>query len=114
MYHIYSMKRLLLIFFILLGSIGYSQVIHTDFPKKSSVEFTDTKIIVKTDGFNDMNFNILSKDVQNNFDVYSVSGNIKITHAKNFPTPGFGIIEFGFINTKTKEIDYLTYSYKIE
>lgn len=108
------MKRLLLTFFILLSTIGYSQLIHTEFPKNGSVEFSDTKIIVKTIGFSDMNFNILSKNTENNFDIYLVSGNIKIIHAKNFPTIGVGLIEFKFINAKTKEEDSMTFSYKIE
>lgn len=108
------MKRFILTFLILFSTIGYSQLIHTEFPKNGSVEFTDNKIVVKTVGFSDMNFNILSKNIENNFDIYLVSGNIKIIHAKKFPTIGIGLIEFKFINPKTKEEDSMTFSYKIE
>jgi hypothetical protein len=108
------MKKLLLTFFILVSTIGYSQIIHTDFPKNTNVEFSDTKIIVKTIGLPDMNLNVISKNSQNNFDMYLVTGDIKITHAKNFPIKGVGIIEFKFFNTKIDEEDSVTFSYKIE
>lgn len=93
------------------SSIEYTQKININHPKNITFEFTLNNIIIKAKGYSDIVYNIISKSIEHNFDVYQLNHNAKIIHAKNYPTYNNGYIEIILFNETTKQNDTINFIY---